>query len=676
MRPAQPKSFSCVVCHRRKVKCDRQEPCSNCAKSRVGCVYQAPPPPRRRKRDRDADTDAHHEEERSVRETPRHTPVAADREKHTSLAKHSTSSAGELRGGSGKMILKEGNSFYVDTTLWTSLPDAAEIFSDGADDNSDIVSQGGDDASFLLAGPQKETSLVGLHPDPLRIFKLWQTFLERVNPLTKVVHVPTIQQQILDAMSDLEKVNKEFEALMFSVYCAALTSLRPEEVDKAFGETKKSLLSRCRRGAQQAFRNASFLRSSSTVVLQAYMLFLLSMRSFSDPHTIWTLSGIALRMAQRMGIHRDGSNHGLSIFETEMRRRIWLQLVILEGTSAEFCGVAAAPFVNADTQLPMNVNDSDLDPRMTEPACEKEGPTEMIFCLARSEFGGWLRRWRSDASGSGSPWAFLTSTEMSLSEKDRSIDELEAVMERKFLRYCDPSIPLHSVTTLMIRSVCHYTRLLAHHPRHHRDSSTRISQPEKNLVYENCLRMIEYADYGQTNPDVQQFTWHMANHMPWDAIVIVLSEMRQRDDLCEKNRVWEIIGSIYGRYVRYRWKNSETALHRALQRLFIKSWRGYTDDCRRNGCPPRACPTVIRNMLDNVDSTIESNAQHGNSGLDASEALEQQVQQPPESLLGLGAENAECLLGDSPLDWNEWDRLLDECQDPLGEDMTMMTRSV
>lgn len=126
---------------------------------------------------------------------------------------------------------------------------------------------------MLLSHGSRE-GLADLHPNPLHIFKLWQTFLERVNPLTKIVHAPTVQQQILEAMSDLKQVSKDFEALMFSIYCISLISLQAGDVEKAFGESKKKFLSRCRRGAQQAFRNASFLRTSSTVVLQAFILYL------------------------------------------------------------------------------------------------------------------------------------------------------------------------------------------------------------------------------------------------------------------------------------------------------------------------------------------------------------------------------------------------------------------
>jgi hypothetical protein len=38
------------VCHKRKVKCDRARPCSNCVRNAVDCEYKAPPPARRGKK--------------------------------------------------------------------------------------------------------------------------------------------------------------------------------------------------------------------------------------------------------------------------------------------------------------------------------------------------------------------------------------------------------------------------------------------------------------------------------------------------------------------------------------------------------------------------------------------------------------------------------------------------
>ena len=41
---------SCVICQRRKVKCDKTDPCSNCVRHRVVCEYRTPALPKRRKR--------------------------------------------------------------------------------------------------------------------------------------------------------------------------------------------------------------------------------------------------------------------------------------------------------------------------------------------------------------------------------------------------------------------------------------------------------------------------------------------------------------------------------------------------------------------------------------------------------------------------------------------------
>ena len=44
------RGHSCVLCQQRKVKCDRQKPCSNCVKARAECIPSVPTVPRRRRR--------------------------------------------------------------------------------------------------------------------------------------------------------------------------------------------------------------------------------------------------------------------------------------------------------------------------------------------------------------------------------------------------------------------------------------------------------------------------------------------------------------------------------------------------------------------------------------------------------------------------------------------------
>lgn len=112
-----------------------------------------------------------------------------------------------------------------------------------------------------------------LHPEPKHVFKLWQTFTEKVNPLTKIIHTPSLQQRILEVSWNLEAVTKPLEAIMFGVYALAVVSMKGSECVETFGETKSVLLNRYRSGAAQALIAAGLHTTRDLEVLQALILF-------------------------------------------------------------------------------------------------------------------------------------------------------------------------------------------------------------------------------------------------------------------------------------------------------------------------------------------------------------------------------------------------------------------
>jgi hypothetical protein len=134
-----------------------------------------------------------------------------------------------------------------------------------------IVSDGSD---FLLFSTPSSDSISDLHPSVVHIFRLWQSFIDNINPLIKIFHAPTMQQHILEASADLENVSKEVEALMFGIYATAVTSLSEAECMAMFGEEKHVLLARYQSGARQALARAGLLRSSNMTTLTAFILYL------------------------------------------------------------------------------------------------------------------------------------------------------------------------------------------------------------------------------------------------------------------------------------------------------------------------------------------------------------------------------------------------------------------
>lgn len=119
-------------------------------------------------------------------------------------------------------------------------------------------------------------NLSTLHPDPVQIFRLWQVYLDNVNPLLKVTHTPTLQGRIIDAASHVSDIDRTLEALMFSIYCMAIHSLTNEQCASMFGTPREDLLTRYRFGCQQALLNCQFLRTGDRDCLTALFLYLVS----------------------------------------------------------------------------------------------------------------------------------------------------------------------------------------------------------------------------------------------------------------------------------------------------------------------------------------------------------------------------------------------------------------
>ncbi|KAE8390930.1 fungal-specific transcription factor domain-containing protein [Aspergillus alliaceus] len=663
-----PKVPSCVVCARRKVKCDRTHPCSSCARHEVECIYLPHNPPQRRKRRR---SEGNHRRISLSRQSPtRKSNLASAR---ISNVDHAPATHNDFpvapRAEQGMLLTGEGQSIYLDSNLWSSvrgeLPQAEDMLRDMSDHGSD---QEVDNETSLILGGTVKKDLSVLHPSPLHIFKLWQTFLDNINPLTKILHGPTIQQQILKASDSLHTISTEFETLLFSIYCISLVSLREEDVQNTYGECKTTLLSRYRRAARSSFAKAGILRTSKIVVLQAFILYLLAIRESSDPHSVWSLCGLAVRMAQRIGLHRDGSELGLSPFETEMRRRLWRQLSILDVTTAQSSGITSQlSYLSADVRPPSNVNDSELDPRMTDTPRGHDGATEMIFVLARNEFGEWMRRWSKADGGAHRGRGFLTSSSLSLEKKDKAIDELNDLYQMKFLQYCDKTIPLHYMAARLMRAIVCQMRFTAHHPRQY-GGTDRLSLPVRGHIFSTCLHIIESFEDCHSNELIQRFLWHVDNHIPWDALIYMLHELRTRIDEGETKRSWVLIDRVYSRHYEQMRNRPKSALHTAMHALILKAWKAHTEERARFKRSVLPYPHIISVLAENSERGTSS---HRSGLTPGPEPGESAVGSPREqSTHGIPPDGTEVIdpsfeldqYNHSPLDWGQWDDLLDQFQ--------------
>jgi hypothetical protein len=140
------------------------------------------------------------------------------------------------------------------------------------------------DGDHLLFGSHTtKVDLAPFHPETVHIFRLWQTFLDNVNPLLKVVHGPTMQASIIEIAGNVASISPSLEALMFSIYCTAVLALAEDDCVHLFGLSKEALLVKYRFGCQQALSNCKFLRSADRDTLTALFLYLVGLVRRADP---------------------------------------------------------------------------------------------------------------------------------------------------------------------------------------------------------------------------------------------------------------------------------------------------------------------------------------------------------------------------------------------------------
>jgi hypothetical protein len=132
---------------------------------------------------------------------------------------------------------------------------------------------------LLFCSRNTSIDLSALHPNQIHIFKLWQIYLENVNPLLKVTHTPTLQPRIIDAAGNVARINPNLEALMFSIYCAAVHSITQTDCHTIFGLSRHDALANYQLGAREALLNCGFLKTVDLDCLTALHLYLVSVLS-------------------------------------------------------------------------------------------------------------------------------------------------------------------------------------------------------------------------------------------------------------------------------------------------------------------------------------------------------------------------------------------------------------
>ncbi|KAL5050911.1 hypothetical protein BDW71DRAFT_194039 [Aspergillus fruticulosus] len=615
--------LSCVLCQQRKVRCDRTFPCANCVKSKVQCIPADLLPRRRKRRFPERELlDRLRKYETLLRQNdiefdPLHPEAATESDAHQT----SGSVEPENRDPTSRALSsrsKSSGSAYEAKDLWNAVNQMSPESDEEGNSSPAVLPQevvkkgwdrGFEPADPLFGNQNKPVDLSSQHPEPPQIFRLWQIYLDNVDPLLKVTHTPTLQGRIVEAVANLKGITPTLEALMFGIYCMAIVSLMPVDCEARLGSPRDELLSHYQRSCRQALINSGFLRSDDRECLTALFFYLMSMRPIiGDPRTLSTVLGMAVRTAERMGLHRESRCAKYPPFEAELRRRLWWALVLFDARIGEMADYRTTTLLSPlwDCKIPTNVSDFDLRPDMKDAPTAQGQSSEALFLVTRCAMADCIRNFSFHLDFICPPLKTVArEIHRTSGQEYYELDALEAMLEERYFRFCDPENPLHSLTILMARGWLAKCRLFEYYSKY---STGRQSDAQRDSAVLYAISMLECDSKILSNASVSRYLWLVHLYFPFPAYIHLLQDLRRRPLNSQTERSWTLLSENFEARSNMLRRMSPGLQFCALSSTVIEAWEATESALRQSGqqAPEPKIVTFMKSRLakDNVNSQM------------------------------------------------------------------------
>lgn len=255
---------------------------------------------------------------------------------------------------------------------------------------------------------------------------------------------------------------------------------------------------------------------------------------------------IAFRIAHRMSIANEAINAKHSVFEGEMRRRLWWAMVLYDSRISEMTDYKTTQLVPTwDCKIPLNVNDFDIRPEMTTRPNDQETSTEALFAVVRGAIGNFIRynAWHLDFVN---PMLrhVAKATQQSFDPYDDNLNGLENIIENRYIKHCNSENPLHYMTTWWARNYLAKYRFFLYCSRHSKSPDDQ-STNQRDAIHSYALRMLECDTALMSSPLTKGYRWLIQFHFPFPAYVRIVQDLRQRPLGPQADKAWDIMNANY-----------------------------------------------------------------------------------------------------------------------------------
>lgn len=287
------------------------------------------------------------------------------------------------------------------------------------------------------------------------------------------------------------------------------------------------------------------------------------------PCSLSSLLGVAVRTAQRIGLHKEASYANCAVFEGEVRRRLWWSIVTFDARIGELADMKTSSLDPTwDCRVPFNVNDSDLQPAMIEQPTIHTASTDAMFAIVRYELADFVRHalFHLDfTSPVLKPLARNASNNISQSD---SVQAFATFIQEKYLKFCDTRIPLHFMTLWTAKATLAKYSLYSNMA----DSSTTQSAAQRDVMVSHALTWIESDTMILASPLTKGFTWLIDAYFPLPAYIRIFNDLRRRPTNPDAARCWQVVSDHYACRTGFNGRLDETFL-RLFTNMVLQPWQ-------------------------------------------------------------------------------------------------------
>lgn len=464
-------------------------------------------------------------------------------------------------------------------------------------------------SNFFFPGVAGPSTMTDYLPSRNVSDQLIAQYLLATHPIARVVHRPTFEKQYVLFWDNFTRGNSPpapIQALVFSAMFSAAVSLSDNMAIQLTGMPKNLLIDRLRTTAEMSLSRAHFLQTTKIDTLQAFAMYMIPLcrNEVSRAHS--ALVGAAIRLAQCMGLHRDGSSYGFSAVDTHVRRLVWYQLCYLDIRTAEATG--PRPQIRRDeydTKLPLNVNDEDF---LVSPPPTEDSPvwTEMTLTRVKIECYDLIRQLWDDMQRMDRKKTTLTATL-------GKIQRFRASTGAKYMAMVSGNTSLHALTRQVYRALSNrcFVIILQRYI-----VGTVHPMPERlrQILVEAAICATEAGIKLDTLPELKSWAWYRPAMLQYHAALLLLLEVYARPDMKEASRIWPCIDYVFELYPNIsRKEKAEGILMELRDRLGVyQNLRKSKASTDIDDHAPRGSVTRSSSMMSGSAGEASSNLQFAN----------------------------------------------------------------